>query len=79
MAATLKGNDPIEVVCVDMRCFKVNPVTLEPLSCSYYEPAAWNDPRGPQMSHSEWTKKRMDILMPAIREGSDGQLERNDG
>lgn len=48
----------IEVVCEDMMCFKVDAQTLEPLTCSYYEPAAWNDPRGPQMSYSEWLTTR---------------------
>lgn len=48
----------IEVVCENMMCFKVDPKTLDPLTCSYYEPAAFNDPRGPQMTFSEWVVKR---------------------
>jgi len=48
---------PIEVVCVDMMCFKVDAETLVPLSCSYYQPAAWNDPRGSQMSYSQWLQR----------------------
>jgi hypothetical protein len=47
-----------EVVCEDMMCFKVDPVTLEPKSSSYYEPAAWSDPKGPQMSYIQWVLKR---------------------
>lgn len=50
--------DWIEVVCPDMMCFKVDAETLEPLTCSYYEPAAWADPRGPQMSYDEWLQTR---------------------
>jgi hypothetical protein len=46
----------IEVVCVSMQCFKVDAATLEPVGGSYYEPNAWNDPRGPQMTHSEWCR-----------------------
>lgn len=49
--------DLIEVVGVDMRCFKVRADTLEPIGCSYYEPAAWRDPAGQkQMCISEWQR-----------------------
>lgn len=48
----------IEVVCKDMRCFKVDAKTLNPLCCTYYEPAVLNDPRGPQMSYGDWITKR---------------------
>jgi len=48
----------IEVVCEDMMCFRVNAKTLEPLTVSYYQPAAWADPRGPQMSYGDWCVKR---------------------
>jgi hypothetical protein len=41
-----------------MMCFKADPKTLDPLTCCYYEPAALNDPRGPQMSFGEWARKR---------------------
>lgn len=51
-------SEAIEVVGFDMMCFKIDPVTLEPLSCSYYEPAAWNDPTGPQMDIATWQAKR---------------------
>jgi hypothetical protein len=47
-------SEPIEVVCQDMMCFKVDPDTLEAVTCSYYEPAAWSDPKGPQMPYSQW-------------------------
>lgn len=50
----------IEVVGVDMQCFKVDAETLEPLACSYYEPAALTDPRGPQMGIGEWQRCRND-------------------
>ena len=55
----------IEVVCLDMTCFKVDPVTLEPVTSCYYEPAVWNDPRGPQLSHGEWLAKRMTRATPS--------------
>ena len=55
----------IEVVCPDMMCFKVDPVTLDALCCSYYEPAAWADPRGPQMSFAEWTTIRANARHPS--------------
>jgi hypothetical protein len=48
----------IEVVGVDMMCFLVDAKTLEPISRSYYEPAAWSDPRCPQMGINEWQSKR---------------------
>ena len=52
-------DNAIEVVCLDMMCFKVDPVTLNALTCSYYEPAAWwADQRGPQMSYGEWLVAR---------------------
>lgn len=51
-------NNVIEIVCPDMMCFKVDATTLEPVTCSYYEPAALNDPQGPQMSYGEWLFRR---------------------
>ena len=49
----------IEVVCLDMMCFKVKSDTLEPVTCSYYESAAWTDPQGMrQMSFGEWSVQR---------------------
>jgi len=51
--------DTIEVVGVDMQCFKVRVDTLEPVSSSYYEPAAWRDPQGHrQMGIGEWQMLR---------------------
>ena len=55
----------IEVVCNDMMCFKVDAVTLQAVTCCYYEPAAWNDPRGPQMSYGEW----LAALPPRVSSG----------
>ena len=49
------NTDYIEVICSNMMCFRVNAKTLEPLGISYYEPAAWNDPRSKQMSLGKWT------------------------
>lgn len=35
----------IKVVCsTDMMCFPVDPKTLEPTSCSHYDPYALSDP-----------------------------------
>lgn len=51
----------IEVVGLDMRCFKVRPGDLEPVSAGYYEPAAWSDPRGPQMGINEWSLRRSEF------------------
>ena len=63
--------DFIEVVCIDMTCFKVDPITLDPFSCSYYEPAAWSDPQGrKQMSHSEWTEKHVQMMMDNLYESA---------
>ena len=59
----------IEVVCADMTCFQVHPVSLEPISTSYYEPAAWSDPQGrQQISYGEWTMKRNEQREQAERE-----------
>ncbi len=42
-----------------MQRFRVHEGTLEPVSgSSYYEPAAWRDPRGPQMSFGQWCVAR---------------------
>jgi hypothetical protein len=51
----------IEVVCEDLTCFRVRADTLEPVGSSYYEPAAVRDPRGPQMSHGEWSRRRSEM------------------
>ena len=49
----------IEVVGEDMQCFEVHPDTLEPIGCSYYEPAALRDPQGRrQMGIGEWIRRR---------------------
>lgn len=64
------STDPslIEVVCDDMTCFKVRADTLEPTGCSYYEPAALTDPRGPQMSVGEWNRLRNEQQDARMRE-----------
>lgn len=55
----MSERETIEVVGEDMMCFKVDAVTLDPISSSsYYEPAAWNDPRGKQMSVGRWSALR---------------------
>ncbi len=65
--------DLIEVVGVDMRCFKVQPGTLEPVGGSYYEPAAWSDPRGPQIGINEWQAERNRLrCKPHHKEPSNG-------
>lgn len=51
----------VEVLCLDGMCFRANAVTLDAVTCSYYEPAARQDPRGPQMSHGEWLQRRSAI------------------
>lgn len=51
----------IEVVCEDMMCFLVKPGTLEPTTCSYYQPAALSDPRGPQMAYGDWCLRRAEL------------------
>lgn len=61
-------NALIEVVGVDMRCFKVRADTMEPIGCSYYEPAAWRDPAGQkQMCISEWQRLLADRRDDEIR------------
>jgi len=55
---TVAERQTIEVVCESKMCFRVDAQTLEPLGTTYYEPAALSDPRGPQMSHSEWCLRR---------------------
>lgn len=54
----------IYVVCPDKMCFYVDAVTLDPESCSFYDPY-WNAPYAPQpqMSHGEWTSKHMPMLI----------------
>jgi hypothetical protein len=64
-------SETIEVVCEDKMCFKVDAVTLEPVGKSYYEPAALSDPRGRQMSHSEWSRSVMDRREAALRKLSE--------
>jgi hypothetical protein len=61
--------ETIEVVGLNMQCFKVRADTLEPLSSSsYYEPAAWRDPRGRQMGIGEWQRLRADQWDREMRE-----------
>jgi hypothetical protein len=49
----------IKVICEDRMCFKVDPVTLDPRSCGYYDAYAFSDPEDvPSMSHAEWCLKR---------------------
>jgi hypothetical protein len=70
-AAPMSTQDTIEVVCLDMRCFKVDAHTLDPIGGSYYEPAAVTDPRGPQMSVGEWNRRRNAKRMEQMRAGLD--------
>lgn len=56
--STFTNTQTIEVIGLDMMCFKVRHDDLEPVSSSYYEPAAWSDPRGAQMDVSEWQARR---------------------
>lgn len=57
----------IEVVCLDMQCFKVDAQTLDPIGGSYYEPAALSDQRGPQMDVMEWQVLRNRQLRELMR------------
>ena len=57
-------SDRIYVVCPDRMCFYVDAVTLDPLSCSFYDPY-WNAlyaPK-PQMGVNEWNLKHVPMLM----------------
>ncbi len=57
----------VKVVGVDMMCFPAHPVTLEPRSCSTYDPNAWSDP-DPEpvetISVSEWQVRRSKLRTP---------------
>ena len=52
----------VKVVCDDLMCFPVDPVTLEPLACSYYDAYAISDP-DPEpiktISYGEWLRLRL--------------------
>ncbi len=51
----------IKVVCDDLMCFPVDPVTLEALACSYYDAYAITDPdREPvkTIGYFEWLNLR---------------------
>ena len=66
----------IEVVGVDMMCFKVDAESLNPIGPSYYQPAAWNDPAGnQQMDVNEWNLRRDEMRMAAIKQESKGGKE----
>lgn len=51
----------IKVVCADLMCFPVDPVTLAALSCSSYDAYALTDP-DPEpvetISHGEWLARQ---------------------
>jgi hypothetical protein len=50
----------IKVVCEDMMCFPVNPITLEATAISCYDPWAWSDPETSPMetiTHAEWLNR----------------------
>lgn len=51
----------IKVVGVDLICFYVEPKTLEPISCSCYDPYAWRDPEPGMLETigvNEWQTRR---------------------
>jgi hypothetical protein len=57
---------PVKVVGNDLRCFPVDPVTLEPRGPSVYDPYALTDPEPGivTMGLGEWEKKRFEMRYP---------------
>lgn len=47
------------VRCGDKMVFPINPVTTEALSCGYYDPYCYSDPRKDveYMEYSEWLRQ----------------------
>ena len=60
----MTGRKTRTVVCPDFHCFKVDAETLEPLSCTFYEPAILVDPfpDSPNMSYSAWLREHMPMM-----------------
>lgn len=58
----------IRVINTDKMCFEIDPITLEPKSCSVYDPYAHIDPRNGKykytMSIAEWN-----LRIGKIRQG----------
>lgn len=52
------------VRCKDRMVFEVDPSTLKPKTCSYYDAYCFSDPRPgvTYMSHSEWTRKLLAMM-----------------
>lgn len=51
----------IKVVCSDLMCFPVNPISLEATACSCYDPWALSDPDSipvETISYSEWLDRK---------------------
>lgn len=57
------------VVGIDMHCFLIDAESLVPVSGTFYEPAAWNDPdpEAPNMDINEWQSKCSDKRREAER------------
>jgi hypothetical protein len=51
----------IEIVGLDMMCFRVRADTLEATTCGYYDPWARRHPLHRQMSIGEWMRRRADM------------------
>ena len=50
------------VRCVDKMVFEINPTTLEPKTCSYYDAWCFSDPdkNVKYINHAEWCKMSME-------------------
>jgi hypothetical protein len=56
--------DRIKVVGLDMMCFPADPLTLEPIGASSYDPYAWSHPENEPaetIGINEWQLRRKDI------------------
>jgi hypothetical protein len=64
----------IYVVCPDKMCFYVDAETLDPESCSFYDPY-WDAPYAPQpqMGVNEWNLKHVPMLMARYLADGEGK------
>lgn len=58
------NSEDILVICSGSMVFWVDPYTLEPRQCSYYEPG-WKELGAKTVSHSKWCKQRDELRWAA--------------
>lgn len=64
------------VRCEDKMCFPINPITLDPVGVSCYDPWCFSDPKPDTIYHefSYWSNKRTEKYDQIISSGA-GSME----